>query len=1767
MRLTAEPTSAGLRSRLVVQALTLVVVLTVAIVLPAGGPLETGQAQSTIPGQTITLLSDGRWLVVGGEDASRPSARAVILDPATGSSIALPPLREARAWHTATVLPDGTVLVFGGQTSTGDVSGTAEVIDPGAGTVELSPALGLMARARHSATLLTDGRLLIAGGHGGGGQPVGFAELLDTTTGTATLVPTPFATDRLGHTATLQPDGSVLITGGATTTGRPSRDAERLEPASLTVGPADPQLLPPGASDPPRLEATIPADATADVPTDAIVALRFSKPLALSSVHPGTISLTGPSGSVDVTIVGTEGGRLVFLTPRAALDPGGPYVVSVIGAHDIDGLGVAGTVHFTVSASPQRDERSEIARARSTSGGTGTVTATQDGTDKPGPSRALQPFDDFEWRGARKNGRPHSRWQDLKPLQARPGVTALAGQVLRLNGEPLAEVMLEVGEGASRVRARTDDTGRFLLAPVAAGHQAILIDGGSANSGPRRYGIFEVGVDLTAGETTVLSYTIWMPRLDTAHAVPIPSPTTTPMTITTPRLPGLELHLPAQTVIRDHEGTVVRELSITPIPIDRPPFPLPAGVDVPIYFTIQPGRAHIYSPDYTGAQLVYPNGVHARPGTRFAFWNYKAAGSGWYVYGYGTALDQRPQIVPDPKVAIYEFTGAMVADSSLAGPPGAKPAEQETDRKRDGEPVDLSTGLFVYEKTDLVLPDVIPITLRRTHRVTDTVSRAFGLGASHPYDIFLVGTAFPYTYVEVILPDGGRVHYNRISPGTGFENAVYEHTGTPTRFDKTRIAWDGVQWVLTFHDGTVYTFREAFGATRPMQGGLLSIRDRNGNTLTMTRNADGDLTRIMTQNGRWIEFSYDTEHRVTQAIDVLGRTVSYAYDGSGHLTSVTDAGGGLWEYTYDALNRMQTFKDARGIIFLTNTYDTSGKVTTQTQADGTVYQFAYTLGTGGKVTQTDVTDPRGNVRRVTFNDTGYPLTETRALATSITQTDTYERDATTNRLLARTDSLGRRSEHTYDAKGNLLSITRLAGTSDAVTTTFAYEPTFQQLASVTEPLNHTTSFGYDAQGNPTSITNALNQTTLITYDSQGRPLTIRNPLNQETIRTYVGPDLASVTDSGGNTTTRFVDAGGRLMSVTRPTGERTRFSFDALNQLTKIVDPLNGVTQFTFDPNGNLLSVIDARNNATVYGYSTMDRVQSRTDPLNRQESYAYDNAGNLTNHTSRKGQVTTRTYDALDRPTQVVNADGSTTTYTWDAGNRLTQIVDSIAGTSMRAYDGLDRLTSEVTPEGSVAYSYDAASRRTAMTAPGQAQITYGYDSADRLISITQNDGIVQFAYDEANRRISLTLPNSTNTIYEYDSASRITSLTYRVGTTVLGNLHYSYDASGRRTTVGGSWARTGLPQPVVSATYDAGNQQVAFSGQTLTYDLNGNLTSDGANSYTWNVRDQLVVITGPVSASFQYDGIGRRRTKTIDTTTTSFLHDGSNPVREQSGTSVTNLLTGPVVDEFFTRSDSSGTQTYFTDILGSIVALTDAAGVVQATYSYEAFGASSMTGVTGNVYDYTGRESDGTGLKYYRARYYHPLLQRFISGDPLGFAGGDVNLYAYVGNAPTQATDPFGLFRVSIDGGPECDSVAGRKDSCGERLPQMEAICITHSDGGGCNILGGAAGAQRWDVARGVSRRRLDRAQEGHQKRAPRTQFTSSKARKTRYDHEPSTMKTAIGSRDRTLTMVTAICLGRMNTRSPLTLAAQSRLLRRATAPFRPDITIGPRRNEHYL
>jgi RHS repeat-associated protein len=1189
-------------------------------------------------------------------------------------------------------------------------------------------------------------------------------------------------------------------------------------------------------------------------------------------------------------------------------------------------------------------------------------------------------------------GPSSSPWLDIPPLEGDGDTTALAGQVLRVDGLPLAGVAVSIG--GTNADTRTGRAGRFLMDELPAGHQVLVVHG--EGPGTRRFGTYEIGVDLTAEKTTALKDTIWLTPLDRAGNLHVDSPTKHAVSLKTPRVPGLEVEIPAGTTINDDDGPV-GGLNITAIPLDRPPFPLPPFVTVPVYFTVQPGGATLSK----GARFIYPNWGKLAPGERVDFWNYDPEDRGWYVYGRGTVTPDGEQVVPDPGVRVWSFTGAMAVSGPTPPPTGPR-----IDNPESGDPVDLYTGLFTYNRTDLVLPDTIPISLGRTYRPADSNSYGFGEGMTTAYDLRL-WPVVNYQKADLILPNGGRVHYVRTSPGESWIDAVYEPTGEAGMFDGSTITWNGNGWDMALASGTTFVF----GGFAP----LIAIRDRFGNTLKIKRGGATNIEEIVSPNGRWAKFVYGAGARVAEIVDNGGRKLKYTYT-SGRLTKVEAPGARTTEYEYDGSGRMKAVINPRGNKYLQNEYDANGRVKKQTAGDGGTFEFAYELDEAGKVKATTITDPLGNQRKVAFNSEGASTSETEGPGTELAQTTSFERQAGTGLMLSETDPLGRDTTFEYDSIGNLKELTSMAGTAEAVTTKFAYEPGTNWVTEATDPLGHTTKYEYGPKGQLLKSTDALGNESTFKYSFEGQPIEFANTEGETTKFSYEGGDLVGVTDPLGNTTSRFVDALGRVRAITLPGGERYLYSYNEAGERTSMSTPLGAKTTIEYDANGNPTAITDPRSGKTTMTYDAMDRLTKETDPLEKTAEWTYDKAGDLVESVDRRGKVSKLSYDELRRLTGVsfgVSGETSESSigYEYDEADRLTEVSDSAVGEYNLGYDNLNRLISVVGPNGNVGYEYDDAGRRTLMEVPG-GTVSYKYDNANRLTELTSGAQTVSLGYDKVNRLEGLTLPNGIEQLYGYDKAGQATSIAYQDGESTLGEINYAYDVNGRTEAMWGSFARLGLPEALKSTKYNAANQLTEREGKTLTYDADGNLTKDGSNELTWNARGQLTKISGANTASFGYDPFGRRISKTLSGTTTKLLYDGANVVQESVGESVTgNMLTGLGVDQLFSRTTEAGTSSYLTDRLGSAIALANGSGEVKTNYTYDPFGGVANTGeATDNPFQFTGRENDGTGLQYNRARYYSPSMGRFISQDPAGFAGGGANLYWYAHGNPVDLTDPSG-------------------------------------------------------------------------------------------------------------------------------------------------------------
>jgi RHS repeat-associated protein len=1638
----------------------------------APAPASSSDIPVVAPGQSLTRLSDGDWLLLGGVGTTgKASSDALIVDDVSQDHRPVAQkLNFARSGQSATVVPDGTVLVTGGVGTSGQPISDIERYHPDTQSFENLGDAGLPARAGQTATLLSDGTLLIVGGADGSSLVHGDALLFDPDRLQDTGSSASLAQPRTGHQARLLPTGDVLIWGGRSQNGEPVTTAEVYDAAtarfeSLDSATAASLIGKNYATVVPAVALSTPQSNAVGVSANARVILRFSEPLRPETVTDETVTLLGPGGAIAASVVSAEGGLLAFVTPKQPLLPASSYTLFVKGASDASQrpLPFTAIAFTTASIAASRPQAAQAAaggpqaqvqqpqaaigpkEAKPSTPAPATQVATvsvtppppaqsQEPPPKGNPSDVVPSDSDGElWLPGKNN--LHGVWRsglERHPSIARnlpkapAGITAVSGIVLRLHGQPLPNVTLSIGTQ----KVVTDAEGKFLLSNAPTGPQTLVIDGATANAGGRQYGRYEYLASVEAGKTNALPFIIWMTRLDTRNATNLPSPTTAETVATNPRIPGLELHIPAGTVIRDSQGKNVTQITITAVPVDQPPFPLPNHW-VPVYFTIQPGGAHLQGLTVNtsvGARLIYPNFSNAPAGERIDFWNYDPVVKGWYVYGQGAVSADRKQIIPDPGVVIYEFTGAMVAlpaDAPATGPVpngcnggGASGGPNAAAERAD--PVDCFTGLYTLNRTDLYVRDVIPLVVQRSYRPLDSSSRGFGLGANLSYDMYIVGSTNPWTYVNLILPDGSSIYYPRTSPGTSYNTAVYQ-TQTPGPYFGSTISYSGSSasyyWVLQLPNGTKIGFPEAEGQSNARCGAVTGITDRYGNALTFIRSSSTcNLSSVSSPNGHKLSFTYDSTNRITQVSDDSGRTVSYTYNSSGTLATATDPAGKAETYGYDSSNRLQTITDKRGNLVLTNVYDSNTRVTQQTYADNSTSSLSYTTNGNGITTQTNYTDERGNVEQIQFNTAGYPTSITRAAGTSIAQTTTFVRNATTNLAQSMTDALGRTTAYQYNSFGDVTQLTYLSGTGGAATWNYAYTAAFEELASITDPANRTTNFAYDSAGNLVTATDAVGDIITFAHNAVGQVTAVTRNVGATqltTTLTYNSGVLSSITDPLNRKSVIFNDALGRPVTFQDPLGNQSHLTYNSLDAVTQSIDPLGNLTQLGYDANQNLLTSTDPNNVTQTYTYDPRNRQHTYQDPAGKAATYNYDGASNLTSALDRKSQTTSVTYDALNRPTLVAYQDGSTLAITWDAGNRSTQFMDSLNGTISRTYDLLDRLTQETTPQGQVSYTYDAGNRRQTMTVTGQSVVNYTFDNANRLTQVTQGTQSVTFGYDTANRRTSITLPNGIVGTFAFDNADELTAITYMNGSTQVGNLTYTYDADGRRASVGGSLAALVAPS-AVSSTYDGTNRLMNYGGTALTYDADGNVTGFGSTTYTWNARNQLTA-TSAGSAIFAYDALGRRVSTTVNSSTTPFLYDGLNPVMMAGNM----LLASGNLDEIYALLGSSSTTSYLRDGLNSTVALTSGTGSISGSYSYDPYGNTTSSGSTTTSLQYTGRENDGaTGLYYYRARYYSPQLGRFISEDPIGLTGG-TNFYAYVRNAPTNFIDPLGELGIGVSGG----------------------------------------------------------------------------------------------------------------------------------------------------
>jgi len=281
-------------------------------------------------------------------------------------------------------------------------------------------------------------------------------------------------------------------------------------------------------------------------------------------------------------------------------------------------------------------------------------------------------------------------------------------------------------------------------------------------------------------------------------------------------------------------------------------------------------------------------------------------------------------------------------------------------------------------------------------------------------------------------------------------------------------------------------------------------------------------------------------------------------------------------------------------------------------------------------------------------------------------------------------------------------------------------------------------------------------------------------------------------------------------------------------------------------------------------------------------------------------------------------------------------------------------------------------------------------------------------YTLDNASDRTAKTdQRTAVATSYGYDNVYQLLSATQGATTTES----YTYDPVGNRlsdlTTSG--WSN------------NTSNELTSRPGVSYIFDYTGNTTSKtdstGTTNYTWDYENRLTSVTLPGSGGtvrFSYDPFGRRIKKVSSAGTSVYAYDQDNLIEETnaSGGVVARYSQTDSIDEPVAMLRAGTTSYYQADGLGSVTSLSNTAGALAQTYTFDSFGKqTASSGSLTNPFQFTGREFDSeTSVYFYRARYFDPAVGRFLSEDPMRFFESP-NFYAYVENNSLNLIDTSGL------------------------------------------------------------------------------------------------------------------------------------------------------------
>ena len=829
------------------------------------------------------------------------------------------------------------------------------------------------------------------------------------------------------------------------------------------------------------------------------------------------------------------------------------------------------------------------------------------------------------------------------------------------------------------------------------------------------------------------------------------------------------------------------------------------------------------------------------------------------------------------------------------------------------DPVNLSTGNFIYDKEDLKINGSSPFIFRRFYNSRNRYTGVLGADWNHNYEVslsFKKSALSGEEEITILLEDGKEETFLPVEKGT--------YTPGNQSLSILKRTEEGYRY--TTLSGDRYLFDE--------QGRYMSREDNNGQGFTLVyedhmpaaiegtkeketegkKTAAGENTeekespaipcteryarpiRIQRDTGESFALSYDEEGYLKTVADHTGRVFTYGIK-DGRLTEAVRPDGEAFAYAYDGNGKLSAVTNPRGITTVENEFDEDHRTTLQRFPDGTTMSYEYD-DEKKRVTQTE----RNGAKTIHIHDGQY-----RNIKNIYPDGEESFAYNSRNQKVKITDKLGNETRLSYDNRGNLTGVINPLGTKLSITYESHNRPTNISLNGKEKQKNT-----FDGKGNLLETRDALGRKTSFTYNEKGLPETILQPDGSAIRLTY--------------------DEKGNIETVADAMGGTTRYEYDALNRVIKVTDPEGSTVSLYYDKAGNISAFTNGEGNVRTYEYNESGKVTKITDFDGSTIKRTYNVLNKPESVTDQLGRTTKLQYDAMWNLARITAPDGSKTTCLYNENNRLTRIKDALGNTVRYTYDGNGNCLSREDQEGNLTrFTYDAAGRLTHAKGPEGAEMTYTYDEEGHVIKAEDALGnTVHMEYDEAGQLIKETNPMGDVRIYTYtalgkaesitDEAGRKTTYAYFPGGQVKEVIHpdgtkeaYTYDAGGKVKT---HTDRNGF---TVRYAYDSLGRIIRMEGEggerkEYTYDVLGNVT--GVTDACGNTTRYEYTLTGQLAKVI--DALGNETEYSYD------LSDRLTGIRQYGEENICHV----------TR--------YQRDALGQVEAITDALGNTEH-YTYD--------------------------------------------------------------------------------------------------------------------------------------------------------------------------------------------------------------------------------------